>query len=180
MPILLNNKILQAVEQKVESQLTPDTRDAYLRIVVSGMKVALDGGENSILAQLRGSQNPIEVCAKGAINLVLLMQHQSRGTMPVKAIPPAAMTLMLKALDFADRTKIARIGAPELVKATHIFTNYLFEKFKITPQMMHAAATNVHRVMQDPTAMEKINRKAGVVKVPGTSTPTEFPPEAGQ
>ena len=174
MAILLDNKILQATEKKVESQLLPDVRDAYMRIVVAGMATALHGGSDSILAKLKDSQDPISDCAKGAINLVLLMQHQSRGTMPVKAIPPAAMTLMLQALDFADKMKIARIGNAELVKATHIFTNYLFEKFKITPKMLHAAASNVHGVLNDPTSMEKINRKVGTVRTPGASEPTNL------
>lgn len=172
MSILLQNRILEAAEQKIESGLTPENRANYMRIVVAGQKVGLDGGPNSILASLKDSKNPLQDCAMGAINLCLLMRKQSRGTMPLKAMVPAATTLMLQALDFADRAGILKVGNPELVRATRILTNLIFQKFNISSQMLHTAASKVHAITQDPIQMEKINREAGVVKHPLASTPT--------
>ena len=102
MSLLLSNNILQAAEKKLESQLTPENHQDYLKVVVAGLKVALQKGPDSAMAALRNSKDPINDCAIGAINLCLLMRKQSRGTMPVKAMVPAAMTLMLHALDFVD------------------------------------------------------------------------------
>jgi hypothetical protein len=48
----LNNKILNDSEQKIEASLTPENRNNYMKIVVAGMKVAMQGGPNSILASL--------------------------------------------------------------------------------------------------------------------------------
>lgn len=170
----LQDNVLKAAEQKVESQLTPKNHDAYLRIITTGMKAALANGPNSMAAKLTHSKDPIGDAARGAVSLVILMSHQAKGRMPPEAMVPAAATLMFHALDFLDRTGVVKIGTEELVQATHIQTNFLLAKFKITPDMLKNAAANVHKVMQDPTAMEKINRKAGTVRAPGVSSPTEL------
>lgn len=166
MSILLHNQILEAAEQKIESQLTPPNRANYIKVVTAGMHLALAKGPDGILGSLRNSKNPISDCAVGAVNLCLLMRKQSRGTMPLKSMVPAAMTLMLQALDFADKSGIVKVGTAELVQATHIFTNHLFKQFGITPKMLQTAAVNVHAITQDPAKMEAINRKAGIAKDP--------------
>lgn len=171
----LNNDLLQATEQKIESQLLPETRQAYMKIVVSGMRVAGHNGANGLLSGLRNRKDPIADCAIGAINLVLLMSKQSKGVMPMKAMVPAAMTLMLQALDLVEKAGIAKIGPEELSRATHVFTNHLFKALKITVPMLQSGAKHVHAIMQDPTKMELINRKVGVVKAPGASSPTMAP-----
>jgi hypothetical protein len=166
---------IDATEQLVERQLTPDTREVYLKIVVAGMKAGLENGPNSILAGLQKSKDPVADCAKGAIGLVLILKHQSKGIMPVKAMVPAAMTLMLKALSFADRTGIVKVGPDELARATHIFANLFLAKFGITPQMMQTAMTKVQGLTQDPVAMEQMKRASGVVRHPMASSPTPLP-----
>lgn len=170
-----NQPILDAAEQKVESQLTPETRESYMKIVVAGMKAGLENGPNSILAGLRKSQDPVADCAKGAIGLVLILKHQAQGIMPVKAMIPAAMTLMLKALSFADQTGIVAVGADELSRATHIFANTFLAKYGVTPPMLQHAMVKVHGLTQDPVAMEQMKRSAGIVRHPDASEPTPMP-----
>lgn len=176
MSILLSNKILQAAEQKVESQLTPENRANYQKIVVAGMKVALDKGPNGLLAALHTSKDPIGDAARGAVNLCMLLRKQSRMTMPMRAFVPAAMTLMLQALDFVDKTGLKKIGNADLVQATHVFTNFLFKQLHISPQMLKTAADGVHSIMQDPAKMDLIKRKAGFVKHPDAG-PAPVTPE---
>jgi hypothetical protein len=173
--ILLDNKILAAAEAKVEAGLAPDNRDDYMKIVVAGMRAGLAKAEAGILASLKNSRDPVADAAVGAINLVMLLRQQSRGTMPPKAIPPAAMTLMLKALDFVDRARIKKIGARDLDRATRIFANHMFNIWKITPAVLNSMAVKTHGLMKDPTAMELLARRAGVVKDPRVSTPTGLP-----
>jgi hypothetical protein len=172
----LSNPILQQAEDKIETNLTPENQANYLKIVVAGQHIALDKGPNGLLAGLAKSQDPVADAAKGAISLCLILRKQAHGVMPLKAMVPAAMTLMLKALDFADRSKIIQIGTPELVRATHIFTDFLFARFGITKAGLANAANRVHAITQDPAQMELINRKAGIVKSPDASEPTAIPP----
>lgn len=167
--------VLDAAEQKVESQLLPEIRESYLKIVVAGMRAGLANGPNSILAGIRNSKDPVADCAKGAIGVVLILKHQSKGIMPVKAMIPAATTLMLKALSFADKTGIVKVGNDELVRAAHIFAHTFLEKFGITPPMLQHAIAKAHALTQDPVAMEQMKRKSGLVKHPLASTPTQMP-----
>lgn len=182
MSILLNNKLLKAAEQKVEEGLTQDNRGDYMKIVVAGMRTALDKGPDGIMASLKKSRDPVNDAAVGAVNLVLLMRKQSRGTMPIKALVPAAMTLMLQALDFVDKARITKVTAKKLDRATLIFRNQIFGAFHITPDVLKKAATAAHGVMQNPAQMDIIARRTGVVKDPRASVPTTLPlanPAAG-
>lgn len=167
--------VLQAAEQKVEAQLTPEVRESYLKIVVAGMKAGMDGGPDSIIAKLHGSKDPLADCAKGAIGLVLILKHQAKGIMPVKSMVPAAMTLMFKALSFAEQMGVVKVGNNELDRATQIFADTFLQKLGVTPQMLGHAMKNVHALTQDPVAMEQMKRKAGLVKHPDASTPTASP-----
>lgn len=166
MSILLQNRLLEAAEQKIESQITPANRQNYMKIVTAGMHLAMAKGPDSIIAGLKKSKNPINDCAVGAVNLCLIMRKQSRGTMPMSSMVLAASTLMLQALDFADKAGIVKVGTPELVQCTHIFTNHLFKQLGITPQMIHTAAGKVHDIISDPQKMQAIQQKAHSVAPP--------------
>lgn len=173
----MQNNLLQQAEEKIEGQLTEQIREPYTRIVVAGMKLALQKGPDGILASLQHSKNPLYDCAAGAVNIVGLMSRQSRGTMPMKAMVPAATTLMLKALDFADKVGVVEVGPAELAKAATILGNLVLKGLGITHQMLKTAATNVQAMTQDPQKMAALQRAAGVTKADGGAPADQ--PEAG-
>lgn len=175
----LSNPLLQATEDKVEQGLDPQTSQNVTKIVVAGMHAALDKGPNSILARLQQSQDPITDCAKGAVSLVLILRKEAKGVMPLKAMVPAAMVLMIKALDFADRAGIAKIGNDELVRATHIFTDFMFARLGISKQNLANMADRVHAITGDPDAMAAVNMKAGITQHPLAAKPTPLPGPPG-
>lgn len=177
----MSNPLLQQAETQMETGLSPDTAAAYEKIVVAGMHAALGPGPNgeSILSSLRNSPDPIADAAKGAVSLVLILRKEAKGIMPLKAMVPAAMTLMLKALDFADRSGIAQVGNNELVRATHIFTDFLFARLGITKQGLQNAANRVNGIINDPTKMAAIHAKmAGGTPPAGAPTASAPPPAA--
>jgi hypothetical protein len=171
----LSNPLLRQAEQQLETNLAPDNKANYDKIVVAGLHIALQNGPNSFMAKLRNSRDPIGDCARGAVALVLIMSKQSRGVMPMKAMVPAGMTLMFHGLDFIDRAKIAKIAEPQIDQAATTFTNFLFHKLGITPAMLQHAAGRVQEITQDPDAMAKINLKAGITRHPMAATPTPLP-----
>lgn len=175
----MRNPLLQQAEDKIETGLTPETQANYMKIVVAGMHAALDKGENGILASLKQSPDPIADAAKGAVSLVMILRKEAHGVMPLKALVPAAMTLMLKALDFADRSSIVKVGTNDLVRATHVFTDFLFARLGITKQALANAANRVHQITQDPDAMAAINLKAGITRHPLAATLTPLPGAPG-
>lgn len=170
MPEKLQNSLLEQAEERIESQLTPQVREPYTRIVVAGMQIALQKGPNGILGSLQHSKNPLYDCAAGAVNLVGLLSRQSRGTMPLKAMVPAATTLMLKALDFADKIGVIQVGKPELAQATTILGNLILKYMGVSHQMLQTAAGKVQDLTRDPAKMIALRRAAGVDKAPGTPT----------
>lgn len=175
----LSNPLLQQAEQGIESSLTGDTRADYDKIVVAGLHAALAGGPKGILASIQLSKDPISDAAKGAVSLVLILRREAKGVMPLKAMVPAGMTLMLKALDFVDRSKISPVAQADLVRATHIFTDAVFARFGITKQGLANAGQKVYALTQDPASLAAINLKAGVTRHPDSATPTQVPPGPG-
>lgn len=173
--LMSSNKLLQTAEDKVESNLTPENRVNYQKLVTAGLKTALANGANSYLAQLKNSKDPLNDSAVGAVNLVFILNKQARGTAPIQAMVPAATTLMLHALDFVDRTGMMKIGAQEIATATKKLADTIFKNMGVTPQMLAKAHDNVAKVVKDPGHLEAMKRKAGLVKAPSASTPTAVP-----
>lgn len=176
--LMSGNKLLKATEEKIESNLLPENRANYQKLVVAGLKVALANGQQSYMAQLKDSKDPLQDAAVGAVNLVFMLNKQARGTAPIQAMVPAAMTLLLHALDFIDRTGMMTIGQQELGNATKKFADIVFRNMGITPQMLKKAGENVSNVAKDPAHLEAMKRKAGLVRAPGASVPTDVPEEA--
>lgn len=171
-----DDPILVQAEQKVQSGLTPQNAVNVQKIVNAGLQAALAGGPNSILASLQHSQNPVHDCVVGAVNLALLLRKQSRNTMPLQALVPAALILMMKALDTAERIGMIKVDANLLAQATQMFAEDIMPKLGVTPQVLAGATAKVHRVMADPGTMERINRAAGTSVDPRAGRPTQVPP----
>lgn len=178
MAILLNNKILDATQDQVEATLTPDIKDDYIKVVASGMKLALDKGGAGLMGRVKASKDPVAEVARGAVTIAIGLRMHSKNTMPLRAMVPGAMTLMLQGLDILDKSKRVPIGAEELNRATAIFGTQLMKYAKVTPKMLNHAAGVVNGIIQDPDKMEKIKLKAGLVKDPRAPTPT-LAPEKG-
>lgn len=175
--LMSSNTLLKAAEDKIESNLLPENRVNYQKLVVAGLKVALAKGPQGYMAQLKNSKDPLSDAATGAVNLVFILNKQARGTAPIQAMVPAAMTLMLHALDFIDRTGMMTIGKEELATASKKFADVVFRNMNLTPQMLAKAHESVVKVSKDPAHMEAMKRKAGLVRAPGASVPTDVPVE---
>jgi hypothetical protein len=169
------NPLLAQTEQVIESKLKPENRADYMKVVVAGLHIALANGPNGYMAKLHDAPDPIGACAKGAVALVLIMQKEAKGVLPMQAGIPAGLVLMLHGLDFIDHAGIVKIGENELARATTLYTNVLFQKLGITPQMLQSAAGRVHQIVQDPDAMQKINLKAGLTRHPDAAVPANIP-----
>jgi hypothetical protein len=105
------------------------------------------------------------------VHLVLIMRKESGGIMPIQAMVPAGMSLMLHGLHMLDKSGIAKVAENELDTATKIYTNEMFHKMGVTPQMLSQMGGRVHQIMNDPNAMAAINRKAGVTRSVDVPTP---------
>lgn len=169
----LKNQLLRDLEQQIEATLTPENRENYMKIVVRGLQIGLRNGPKGLLATLGDSRDPVSDCALGAVNLVQLLRLDSQGTMPVQAMAPAAFTLMLNALDFAESAGLVDVDNETIVRATHLYTNTIFKVLGVTSGMLTKGAAAVQGVADNPGQMEMIKRRAGLVRDPQASTPVE-------
>lgn len=185
MPGLINSKapeiqnpLLRQVEQKIEASVgTGKNREDYLKVVVAGMRAAM-GGPKPMLANLKGRPDPVKDCAIGAVNLVVFLRNISKGKMPPLAMVPAAMTLMLQALDFADQAGIVKVGERELDRATHIFVNLMFGALGVSTGTLNRAASLVDGATRDPTQLEALKKMLPQDAAPAGEAPAE-PVEEG-
>ena len=146
--------LLQQAEAKVEAGIKPQFKEAYQRIVIAGMKVAFDPSTHgSIVDGLRQSKNPIHDVAVGTVGMLILLSQQSKGTMPVPAMVPAGMTLLINGLDYLEKTNVLKVDANMLGDATNIYITTLMPKIGITPQKMQQIAQQTHGAMNNPQFM---------------------------
>lgn len=157
--ILAQNTLVKQVEVQIEQRLKAGVRESYMKIVIAGMKYILDKGDKGILAQLGNSQNVVEDTVKGAIGLVGILRRAAKGAMPADAMIPAAMTLMLEALDYAERVGLVTIDNSVIDKATQLFIETMLPTLGITPQKLGQLTSQVHGIMQDPDKMAKITQQ---------------------
>jgi hypothetical protein len=163
---------LQAAQDKLEQGMRPELRQGYEKAVHDGWEASLKRGPSGILASLNKSRDPIADCAKGAVMMALLLFKEAKGGMPYPVMVNAAMGGLLRALDFVGQAKIAQVGEPELIRAAHIWNDFLFARMNITKQGFAAATQKIHQIVQDPQAVHQMQVKAGFVRHPMAATPT--------
>jgi hypothetical protein len=158
------NPALQKYEAGIEENIKPEDRDAYDRIVTAGLKViASDEFHQQMLDTLsvKGEELPDKI-ADGVGRLISLLHVSSQGKMPIGVTIAASYTLMVKAMDFAERaigTKITNdIIADTALKTISVIAPLL----GISQEKLRAAMQG-----QSPTAP------------PQAAPPTQPPQPAG-
>jgi len=156
------NELIQQAEAKIESGVPADQQNAYQRIVVAGMKALYSKEMHSaLIVGLKDSKDPLTDVAKGAVGLILTLYKESKGTMPVRAMIPASMTLLLQGLDYLDKTGMLEIGKDEINQATHTFMDTLMPQLGLTPEKTQQMMGRVQDVMQDEQKMAMYQQQAG-------------------
>lgn len=156
--ILVQNSILKQAEAQIEKQLAPEVRQNYMKIVVAGMKLALNKGSQGLLATLKASKDPLNDIVKGAIGIVGFLRRESKGAMPVKAMVPAAFALVLQGLDMAEKVGVLEVTKEVLAEATQAFLEEITHVMGLTPESMQGLATKVQGVMGDPAKMNQLKQ----------------------
>lgn len=177
-----SNALIKQAEMQIEKQLPPNVKEDYMKIVVSGMRVAMNNGANSILASLKQSKDPVTDVVKGAIAIVGLMRKESKGEMPMNALVPAAMTLVLHGLDAAERLGSLKVGKEELDRATELFADTFLPLVGVTKDRLGKLTEKVHGAINDPAQLAQLRQaqasKDAAPVAPPTAAPA--PPIGGQ
>lgn len=148
--IVAQNNLVKQAEAKIESQLSRAVKKGYMKIVVAGMKYAMNGGPKSLLANLKESQDIVTDVVKGAVSVVGLLRRASRGSMPVEAMIPAAMVLVLHGLDYAERLGKVKVDESVLDAAVEKYIDLIAPAIGVTPERLAKATEEIGNVVSDP------------------------------
>lgn len=116
------NPQLQKYEAGIEENIKPEDKEAYDRIVTAGIVVITsDEFHQQMIDALSGEGSLPDKVAEGVARLISSLHVSAKGTMPVGVTIAAAYTLMIKAMDFAER-KLGQKVTDEIIAETAIKT----------------------------------------------------------
>ena len=153
------NTLVRQVEQQIEQRLPAGVREPYEKIVISGMKFALKG-ESNVLEQLEQSKDPLTDIVKGVIGIVGALRRAAKGAMPVDALVPAAMVLVLHGLDYAERAGLLKVDKAVIDQATQLFIETITPLLGLPPEKLVQLTGQASGIMQDPDKMRKLQTGA--------------------
>ena len=130
------NQILTKIEQGVEGQVKPDTKNAFDRIVVAGMKVMFDESTHKMMTEQLNPDDIVGSVPKGIATLMKILYMESKQKMPIPAAIPASIVLMTKALDFAERTMGVQLTPDLVAEVTQATGEAVLTAFGITKEMV--------------------------------------------
>jgi len=110
------NPILQTVEDSVDQIVAdPGDKDQYDRIVLAGKKIMFDEATHDKISWM---QEPSDLAAlvTGVFDLMAIIGEVSKNTMKADPAKGAAVSLVIEALDFAERAQGLEI-TEEIVQA---------------------------------------------------------------
>lgn len=129
---------LAKIQEQIRQKTPANLRVAVQKIYVAGMKVMYSPETHQlVLKQLEDAAiDPGTAVGKGVATLITLLWRQSNGTMPIPAVPLAAVLLVCEALDFLEKTKMVEVTPQTIDTATQTVIAILMQKVGLTPEKM--------------------------------------------
>ncbi|MFI4938922.1 MAG: hypothetical protein ACHP7O_01035 [Burkholderiales bacterium] len=148
-----NNPLLQQTEQAVQAKVSPQMQNTLQRAVVAGLTVMYSPQSHQImLAQLTKPGDPAQNVAEGVAKLIGVLYRQSRSTMPIPIMIPAAMILMCEGLDFLSKANGTQITPQLVAQCTQDVGQFMLKLLGISQQQMHQVVAHgmsrAHQRMQ--------------------------------
>jgi hypothetical protein len=129
-----DNTILDKIEAQIETIIKPEDKDAFLRILVAGMKVMFDERTHQMAMESVSQGDPIQGAVEGVTNLMKMLYQESRGTMPPVPAMQAAMVLMCQALGFMEKAGMVKLDNETISNAMQDLSESLLQSAGITPE----------------------------------------------
>lgn len=145
----------EAVSQNIK--MPPELQEAYERVVIAGMKMMFSKETHRIMLKELQKKGPIaERLGQGIAGLMLLMFKESNNTMPPQVIIPAGTQLMMEAVDFMRKTKVAKVTNKDIGDAMQIMINVIIGKSGGDPAKIEQMANGY-----DNTAVNQAAQQMG-------------------
>jgi len=170
---LSQDKIIAAVQAKVRETIPAQFRVAVQKIYLAGMKLMFSPETHELmLQQLKGNDFTAQAVARGIAALITLMYRQSKGTMPIPAVVPAAILLACEALDYLEQTGKEQVSSELISDVVQQVVAILLQKVGLTPDDVangvnknaQAAGMHVPGTLPTPTAASTTPGAGGLVQ----------------
>lgn len=151
------NPLLESVVADIEGKV--QNRDAYDRIIVAGMKLMFSKETNAMLQDgMEEGPGLPDQAGTAIVGIMVMLQRNARGTMPFDAMLPAAVTLLMHAIDFLAQTGRLEI-TPEVVgQAMRAMVQALLKQLGISEEQVIAMAEQASGAVSDPQKAEMIGK----------------------
>lgn len=134
------NPKLKQYEAGIEENIKPEDKEAYDRIVTAGMKLSLsEDMQQQMIDTLSGEGDLPAKVADGVARLISLMHTTSQSTMPIGPAIAASYTLMVKALDFAERALGQKVDDEVIAQTALATSEAVCKVFGISKEKLQAA-----------------------------------------
>lgn len=140
-PTESSDPIIAKVQDSLRAHVPAQYRVAVQKIVMAGMTVMFSPQTHHLL--LKGIQNdtdPAHAVAMGVTQLITILFRESKGTMPIPAVAPAAILLCCQALDFMEKSGMVKVTPAIMDSVTQDVIAYLMQKVGLTPEKMSQIA----------------------------------------
>jgi hypothetical protein len=132
------NPLLQQTEQAIQAKVAPQMQNALQRTVTAGLSVMYSPQSHQIMvAQLTKPGDPAKNVAEGAAKLMGVLYKQSKNTMPIPIMIPAAMVLMCEGLDFLTQANGTQITPQLVAQCTQDLGHFMLVLLGVSQQQMH-------------------------------------------
>ena len=136
----LSDPLLQQIKDGIEAILPPDLKDAYLRIIVAGLKIMFSPQTHqeavNALTQASKQHGPYQAVALGIVTLLSIILRESKGKMSFLASTPAGIVLLCYAFEFVEKQQHLTLTPQIFADATHVVTLGVMKLFGITQEML--------------------------------------------
>lgn len=143
--------IISQVRSNFEQRVPQEKQDALQRIVLAGKKILYDKTTNTeVERRMQSAQNPAEAAGSGAVELLGVLAHESRGTLPKDLIAPSVGVLMTEILDYMKQTGRIKGTPEELEAATKALSEAMMRGSGVSEQTFDQILEKAGQAMSDP------------------------------
>jgi hypothetical protein len=164
------NPLLQQTEQAVQGKIPQAMQLGFQRVVMAGLTLMYSAPlHQRMIAGLQSAQNPEKNAAQGAANLVGTLLNQSRGSIPIPLLAPAAIVIMCEILDFLSQAGKIQVTQQLISQCAKDTGDAVLKMLKISQGQVHQVVAH---------GMSSAHRRAQAPRLPAQSIQATAPPQS--
>lgn len=152
-----NNPLLQQVEEGVKQKVPAQYQNALQRTITAALTVMYSQQMHQVMVQqLTKPGDPVNNVAEGAAKLMAELYKQSKGTLPVQVMIPAAVIMMCEGMDFLAKANPSfHVNQQTVAQCAQDTTGYMLKVLGINQSQLHSVvAHGLHQATQQGQAAQ--------------------------